>query len=90
MSWEWLVPFARYTEFWRQARKLLDRGLRPGTVAAYRPVQQAKARVLLTRLLATPDDWEAHLEWFVVFTFMRPSLPSKPFPNCLACQESKS
>lgn len=89
MRWEWLVPFARHTEFWRQARKLLDRGLRPGTVAAYRPVQQAKARVLLTRLLANPDDWEAHLEWFVAFLFMGPSLP-KPFSNCPACQESKS
>ena len=62
MRWEWVVPFARYTEFWRQARRLLDRGLRPGAVAAYRPVQQAKARVLLAQLLANPDDWEAHLE----------------------------
>lgn len=62
MRWEWLVPFSRYTEFWRQARKLLDRGLRPGAVATYRPVQQAKARVLLTQLLNEPDEWEAHLE----------------------------
>jgi cytochrome P450 len=62
MMWEWVVPFARYTEFWRQARKVLDRGLRPGAVAAYRPVQQAKARALLFQLLSNPDDWETHLE----------------------------
>jgi cytochrome P450 len=62
MRWEWVVPFARYTEFFRQARKILDRGLRPGAVAAYRPVQQTKARALLSQLLANPDDWEAHLE----------------------------
>jgi cytochrome P450 len=62
MRWEWVVPFARYTEFWRQARKVLDRGLRPGAVAAYRPVQQAKARALLFQLLTSPDDWETHLE----------------------------
>jgi hypothetical protein len=62
MMWEWVVPFARYTKFWRQAHKVLDRGLRPGAVAAYRPVQQAKARALLFQLLSNSDDWETHLE----------------------------
>ncbi len=62
MEWDWLVPFIGYTEFWRQARKLLDRGLRPGAATTYRPMQQARARVLLTRLLASPDQWKAHLE----------------------------
>ncbi|KAI0253744.1 cytochrome P450 [Lactifluus subvellereus] len=62
MEWEWLLPFTRYTEFWRQARKLVDRGLRSGALVAYRPMQQMKARVLLTRLLASPDEWEAHFE----------------------------
>lgn len=62
MGWEWLVPFTSYTEFWRQARKLLDRGLRPGAAATYRPMQQARARVLLTRLLTSPDQWKAHIE----------------------------
>jgi cytochrome P450 len=67
MKWEWIVPLARNTEFWRQARRLLDRGLRPGAVPAYRPLQQAKARALLVSLLAKPDEWEAHLDQFVVF-----------------------
>ena len=62
MKWEWLVPLVRYTEFWRQARKLLDRGLRPGAVVEYHPLQQMKVHALLARLLTNPDQWEVHLE----------------------------
>ncbi len=62
MEWHWQVPFTKYGEAWRQGRKVLDRGLRPGPTATYRPVQQARVRVLLTRLLATPNDWQAHVE----------------------------
>lgn len=62
MGWDWLVPFSRYAEFWREGRKLLDRGLRPGAVATYRPMQQTRARVLLTRLLTTPQNWEEHID----------------------------
>jgi len=61
MKWEWAVPFTRYTEYWRRARKLLDRGLRPGAIATHRPLLQTNARILLTQLLETPDDWESHL-----------------------------
>ena len=67
MKWDWVVPTAGYTEFWRQTRKLLDRGLRPAATSVYRPLQQTKARVLLVHLLAKPDEWEAHLEQFVIF-----------------------
>jgi len=62
MKWGWLVPLARYTESWRQARKVLDRSLRPSAIAAYRSVQQTKAHALLSRMLKNPDEWEAHLE----------------------------
>ncbi|KAH9957214.1 cytochrome P450 [Russula dissimulans] len=62
MEWKWVVPVARETELWRQSRKLLDRGLRPAVAAVYRPTQQSKVRVLLSNLLAYPDEWEAHLE----------------------------
>jgi cytochrome P450 len=62
MEWHWQIPIARYGEAWRQGRKLLDRSLRPGAAATYRPMQQARVRVLLTRLLATPDEWRAHIE----------------------------
>jgi hypothetical protein len=61
------VPLTRYTEFWRQARKLLDRGLRTGALAVYIPVLETKAHILLVRLLEDPDVWEAHIEQFVIF-----------------------
>ncbi|KAI9457534.1 cytochrome P450 [Russula earlei] len=65
MEWQWNVPLARYTDYWRQARKLLDRGLRPGAIAAYRPLQETKARVLLTQLLENSNEWEAHLGYLL-------------------------
>jgi len=62
MELDWLLPTARYGEFWRQGRKVLDRGLRPGAAAAYRAMQASKARLFLTRMLKDPKDWEAHIE----------------------------
>ncbi|KAI9431010.1 cytochrome P450 [Lactarius psammicola] len=64
MDWYWQLQLKRYGEDWRQGRKLLDRSLRPTGAAAYRPTQQARARVLLTRLLATPNQWRDHVELF--------------------------
>jgi hypothetical protein len=61
-GWQWLVQTAKYGESYRMARKLLDRGLRSGPVARYRPMQQSKARILLSRILENPDEWEAHFE----------------------------
>jgi hypothetical protein len=62
MKWEGVMPMARYTDFWRQARKLLDRDLRAGALAVYRPVQQTRARAFLVNLLENPDGLETHLE----------------------------
>ncbi|KAI0253743.1 cytochrome P450 [Lactifluus subvellereus] len=62
MEWDWFLPAAGYTERWHQGRKVLDRGLRSGAAALYRPMQQAKTRVLLTRLLESPSEWEAHVQ----------------------------
>jgi len=87
MKWHWFVPVARYTELWRRSRKLLDRGLRPAAAAVYHPLQQAKARVLLSDLLANPDGWEAYLEELVVILFPPLYFP-KHLPNCPACLAS--
>lgn len=87
MKWGWIVPFARDGEFWRQSRKLLDRGLRPRAIMTYNHVQQAKANVLLTKLLTNPDEVEAHLESFVVFLSVLLGFP-KCLLNYAACQEN--
>jgi hypothetical protein len=62
MGWEWVLPLGRYAEQWRLGRKLLDRSLGAGAASAYRPLQQLKSRLLLTRLLTSPHDWVAHVE----------------------------
>ena len=56
------MPFARSAEFWRHARRLLDPGFRPGALMAYRPLVESKTRTFLTRLLASPSQWEDHIE----------------------------
>ncbi len=67
MKWEWNLGFSNYTERFRQARKLLDRSLRPATIATYRPLLQRKVHVLLTQVLANPDEVDAHFYQFVQF-----------------------
>lgn len=76
MEWGWLVPFARYTDFWRQARKLVDPVFRQGALVAYRPMIQMKTRTFLARLLASPGEWEAHIERFVVVSVRITNLPN--------------
>ena len=66
MEWGWFLPVAKHANAWRQGRKLLDRDLRSGSVAAFRPMQESKVRVLLTRMLRSPEDWESHLELYVI------------------------
>ena len=67
MQWEWSMGFSNYTETFRQARKLLDRSLRQATIVTYRPLLQTKAHVLLTHVLANPDELDAHFHQFVIF-----------------------
>lgn len=67
MDWQWFLPVARSNDpHWRLGRRILDRGLRPGATASYHQMQQAKAHVLLRRLLLTPQQWEAHIELSVL------------------------
>ena len=65
MKLEWILVFSRYNESFRQARKLLDRSLRPATLALYRPMLETRAHNLLARVSANPDELEAHLHQFV-------------------------
>lgn len=67
MGWQWFLPSARSDERWRLGRKILDRSLRPGAITSYRQMGQARARVLLSRLLLNPQQWEAHIDLLVVF-----------------------
>ena len=62
MGWQWVLPTARGDERWRQGRKLLDRGLRPSAIASHRPMLETRARILLSRLLTNPHQWEAHID----------------------------
>ena len=76
MKWGWLVPFARYDDFWRHARKLVDPGFRQGALVAYRPMIQMKTHTLLARLLASPGEWEAHIGRLVEFSIKITDLPN--------------
>ncbi|KAI0264155.1 cytochrome P450 [Gloeopeniophorella convolvens] len=62
MDWDLNLPITHYGEDWRLARKLVDRGLRPGAVTKYRSMQQARVRVLLSRVLERPDELENYVD----------------------------
>jgi cytochrome P450 len=67
MKIEWLLVFSRYNESFRQSRKLLDRSLRPATLALYRPLLETRVHNLLAQVSANPDELEAHFRQFVRF-----------------------
>ena len=63
MGWNWILTFGRSDDdSWRQGRRMLERGLRPGAAISYRSIIQARTHVFLSRLLETPHQWEAHLD----------------------------
>jgi hypothetical protein len=78
MRWDWIIGFSNYTDSLRPARRLLDRSFRPAVITAYRPLLQAKAHVLLTQMLANPDEFEAHLFQFVSLLWLASSLSIVP------------
>jgi cytochrome P450 len=67
MKLEWILVFSRFNKTFRQVRKLLDRSLRPATVALYRPVLETRAHNLLAQVSANPDELETHFHQFVGF-----------------------
>jgi hypothetical protein len=75
MKWDWNLGFSNYTESFRQARKLLDRSLRPATIVTYRPLLQTKAHVLITQVLANPDELDAYFHQFVAVLWLRTVFP---------------
>ncbi|KAI0058231.1 cytochrome P450 [Artomyces pyxidatus] len=62
MDSDWSIPLARYTDYWRRGRHILERGLRPTTVALYQPIQKAKTHTFLKKLLTHPEDYREHIE----------------------------
>ncbi|KAI0273085.1 cytochrome P450 [Russula aff. rugulosa BPL654] len=64
MDVQWSVLLARYGEHWRFRRKIVERSFRPGSLSAYRVIQETKARALATRLFQSPQEWISHIELF--------------------------
>jgi cytochrome P450 len=86
MEWTWILTFAKSEEPWRQGRKMLERGLRPGATASYRPMIEARTHVLLSRLLEDPGQWEAHID---LSGFLSGSdYPLESFNKCLGFRGS--
>jgi hypothetical protein len=83
MGWYWNLGLGNCTEEWRLGLKLLNRGLRPANIVTYRPMLEAKAYMLLSDVLANPDELEAHLNQFVDSSGTpRESGFSDHCPNC--------
>ena len=63
---DWILANARKGEVWLEGRKLVDRSLRPGTMASYRQMLLEKTHWFLTQLLATPIEFRGHIVLSVV------------------------
>ena len=72
MDVQWSLLLAKYGDSWRLGRKIAERGFCPGSLAAYRAIQETRARVLITRLLQNPQGWTAHIELSGVSPFLVP------------------
>ncbi|KAF8900709.1 cytochrome P450 [Gymnopilus junonius] len=57
MGWDFNVTLMAYSDSWRSHRRLLQHGLRPDAVTAYRFVQKRKIGDLLFGLLRAPDQF---------------------------------
>ncbi|KAH8994583.1 cytochrome P450 [Lactarius akahatsu] len=58
---DWLIPFTRYGEQWREKRKIADRTLRPGALSPYHQRIEENTHAFLGRLLAAPVDFRSHV-----------------------------
>ena len=67
MDVRWSTILERYGKHWRSLRKISERSFRPGSLPAYRVIQETRTRVLATRLLQSPQEWISHIELSVYF-----------------------
>lgn len=58
---DWTLFSARVDESWREARKFLDRSLRPGATMSYRQTMQDNTRGFLAQLLEAPQKFRSHV-----------------------------
>jgi cytochrome P450 len=79
MDVQWSVLLARYGEHWRFRRKIVERSFRPGSLSAYRAMQETRARVLVTRLLQSPQEWITHIELSAFSLFVHISFLNHTF-----------
>ncbi|KAI0042686.1 cytochrome P450 [Auriscalpium vulgare] len=61
LEWDWNVPFSRYSDRWRRARKIIERSMRPSAITQYRATQLAKVGAFLKALRSTPQDLREHI-----------------------------
>jgi hypothetical protein len=65
MDVEWIFPIAKVGKYWREGRKLLDRGLRPSGIAFHRRMIEEKTHAFLGQLLSNPRAFLEHVDLLV-------------------------
>ncbi|KAJ7243024.1 cytochrome P450 [Mycena rebaudengoi] len=61
IGFTWHLGFMPYGQRWKEHRKAFVKEFQPSVVLFHRPLELEAARVLLQRLLDTPDKFEKHL-----------------------------
>lgn len=65
-DWEWSLGLMPYGQWWRRTRKTFHHHFHQGVVSKYQYVQLKEARKLVSRLLASPEDFEDHIRLYVL------------------------
>lgn len=63
---DWHFVFMGYGDHWRERRRIFHQHFHPTAALQYRPRAIHGARVLIQRLLETPDDFMMHLRQYVL------------------------
>jgi len=78
---QWALPFASYGAGFRLGRKIAERCFRAASLAQYRPLQESRARVLVTRMFENPQEWETHIELSGFSFMLHPCDVPEPFSS---------
>lgn len=64
MMWEFSL--IGYNSYWRRCRRTFHEFFHSGVVSEYRPFHIRAVKVLLSRLLETPEDFRGHFRRYAV------------------------
>ncbi|KAF9447305.1 putative CyP450 monooxygenase [Macrolepiota fuliginosa MF-IS2] len=61
IGWHWNFAFMKYGSEWRRRRRVFNEHFNQSTIRSLYPIHAKHSRLLMQRLLQSPEDFESHL-----------------------------